>query len=261
MIGAGITYNQMVPNDLTSVDHWDDAWSGEIRLRLPSRWMISTRNLQNLLRGRVQPGDRLLEIGCAPGKLLSWAATELGAEVSGLDYSERGLSTTRRLFAALQLTADLRCEDLRRATFAAGSFDWVVSYGVIEHFDDPRDVVRVHVDLLKPGGTALMTVPNYRGVYGVLQRYFDAENLLSHNLDIMSCSALARLVPNDGGTGVRTYMAGRFSPWQLSLGKRWPSPVARGVSYLGNVFGLLQPFEMAALKPMFVLEVHRLDTR
>jgi 2-polyprenyl-3-methyl-5-hydroxy-6-metoxy-1,4-benzoquinol methylase len=248
-----------VLNDLTSVEQWDDVWSGEIRLRLPSRWMISTRNLQNLLRDRVRPGDRLLEIGCAPGKLLSWAAAELGAEVAGLDYSERGLSTARRLFAALQLTADFRCEDLRQATFARGTFDWVVSYGVIEHFDDPRDVVRAHVDLVKPGGTALMTVPNYRGVYGVLQRYFDVESLHSHNLDIMSCSALARLAPND--TRVRTYMSGRFSPWQLSMGKRWPSTVALGVACLGNVFGLLQPFEIAALKPMFVLEVQRLDTQ
>jgi 2-polyprenyl-3-methyl-5-hydroxy-6-metoxy-1,4-benzoquinol methylase len=246
-----------VGHDLTSVDHWDSTWSEDVRLRLPSPWLIPTRNLQKLLQGRVQPGERLLEIGCAPGKILSWVAAELRAQVSGLDYSERGLATARRLFSALQLPADFRCEDLRRTTYPAASFDWVVSYGVIEHFDDPREVVRAHLDLVKEGGTALMTVPNYRGLYGTLQRYFDADNLQSHNLEIMSCEALATLVPADKALRVRTYAFGRFSPWQVSLAKRWPWPVARSVSYAANALALLQPFDMTALCPMLVLEVSR----
>ena len=161
------------PNDLTSIAQWDESWSDDVRLRVPSSWMITTRNLQQLLRGRVRPADRFLEIGCAPGKLLSWVAAVLKAEVSGLDYSERGLSTAKRLFSALNLQGDLRCEDLRDTSFAPASFDWVVSYGVIEHFDDPRDVVSAHLRLVKPGGTTVMTVPNYGGLYGRLQRYFD----------------------------------------------------------------------------------------
>ena len=243
--------------DLTSVDHWDSAWSGDIQLRLPSPWLISTRNVQKLLRGRVRPGDRVLEIGCAPGKLLSWVAAELRADVSGLDYSERGLASTRRLFAALKLEADFRCEDLRQASFPRRSFDWVVSYGVIEHFHDPRDVVRAHIDLVKDGGTALMTVPNYRGFYGALQRYFDPDNLLDHNLEIMTPAALSALVPGDKDLRVRTYASGRLSPWQLSIAKRWPGPLARGVSYIANGLGLLQPVDIAALCPMLVLEVSR----
>jgi 2-polyprenyl-3-methyl-5-hydroxy-6-metoxy-1,4-benzoquinol methylase len=244
-------------HDLTSIDQWDAAWSGEIKLRLPSPWLIGTRNVQKLLRGRVRPGERFLEIGCAPGKLLSWVAAELKAEVSGLDYSERGLATARRLFTALQLAADLRCEDLRRASYPPRSFDWVVSYGVIEHFDDPRDVVRAHIDLLREGGTAVMTVPNYRGIYGTLQRYFDPDNLLDHNLKIMSCEALAAVVPAGEGLRVRTYASGRLSPWQLTLAKRWPMSVARGISYLANGLALMQPVDITALCPMLVLEISR----
>src|SRR5206468_2653441 len=132
--------------------------------------------LQTILRHHVRPGDRFLEIGCAPGKMLAWVAAVLKASVSGLDYSERGLATSRRLFKALNLAADFRCEDLRQTTFPSASFDVVVSFGVIEHFDDPREVVGKHLDLVKAGGTALMTVPDYRGIYGRLQRYFDADS-------------------------------------------------------------------------------------
>jgi 2-polyprenyl-3-methyl-5-hydroxy-6-metoxy-1,4-benzoquinol methylase len=244
-------------DELTTVEHWDQLWSHEIRLRLPSPWLISTRNLQKVVLPHVRPGDRFLEIGCAPGKLLSWVAAELKAEVAGLDYSARGLSTAKRLFAALQLKADFRCEDLRTTTFAPASFDVVLSVGVIEHFDDPRPIVQDHLRLVKPGGIALITVPDYRGVYGVLQRYFDAENLLCHNLNIMTCEALAALGRLDGVSSVRTYRAGRFSPWQISLSKRWPAPVAQGISYLANAAALLQPVEIASLCPMLVLEVTR----
>lgn len=244
-------------NELTTVEHWDELWSDEIRLRLPSRWLISTRNLQKVIRGHVRPGDRFLEIGCAPGKLLSWVAAELRAEVAGLDYSPRGLSTAKQLFTALQLSADFRCEDLRATTFTPASFDVVLSVGVIEHFEDPRAVVQDHLRLVKPGGIALITVPNYRGIYGFIQRYFDAESLLYHNLDIMTCDALAALVPSHGVARVRTYRAGRLSPWQVSISKRWPASVARLISYLANAVALLQPVDIPFLSPMLVLEVTR----
>ena len=244
--------------DLTAVDHWNEAWAGEIRLRLPSRWIVPTGDLQRLLALHVQPGQRVLEIGCAPGKMLAWVAAALGACVSGLDYSPLGLTRARRLFNALQLRADFRCEDLRQTTFAAGSFDFVYSVGVIEHFADPRGIVRDHLSLVRPGGTVLMTVPNYRGVYGFLQRYFDADSLLLHNLDVMSCGALRRLVPQDGSYRVRAYPAGRLSPWVLSTEKRWPATIARSVSYAVNAIALLQPFEIAAIAPMLALEVTRL---
>src|SRR5206468_8151209 len=121
-------------HELTTVDHWDQVWSGDVRLRLPLPLVITTRNLQTILRQHVRPGDRFLEIGCAPGKMLAWVAAVLKASVSGLDYSERGLATSRRLFKALNLAADFRCEDLRQTTFPSASFDVVVRFGVIEPF-------------------------------------------------------------------------------------------------------------------------------
>ena len=244
-------------NELTTVDHWDDTWSGDLRLRLPSSLVVATRNFQRLLRTRVHPGDRVLEIGCAPGKLLAWIAAELRADVSGLDYSERGLANARHLFNALRLAADLRCEDLRQTTFPPGTFDVVFSFGLIEHFLDPRDVVQHHLKLLKPGGTAVITVPNYRGIYGTLQRYFNPDPLIYHNLEIMTCEALAALVPRGDRFQVRTYPSGRFSPSMISYKKRWHASVAFGVSLFANAIALVQPFDIPALSPMLVLEAVR----
>jgi 2-polyprenyl-3-methyl-5-hydroxy-6-metoxy-1,4-benzoquinol methylase len=244
-------------DELTTRVHWENTWAVPPRWRLPSSLAVSTRNIQRVLRPHVRPGMHVLEVGCAPGKILAWVASALGANVAGLDYSERGIDWSRQLFEVLGLQADLRCEDVFETSFAPGTFDVVYSVGVIEHFDDPRRIVRTHVNLLKPGGKAVITVPNYAGIYGRIQHWFDAESLEWHNLEIMSLEPLARLAPDDLARDVRTYRAGKLNPWQITFERRWPRAVARAVCYAGNGIGLLQPFEIGPLAPILVLEMTR----
>ena len=199
----------------------------------------------------------VLEIGCARGRELAWAATTLKAKVSGLDYSERGIALSKELLNALKIEGDLRCEDVYSTTFASNSFDLVYSLGVIEHFNEPTALVRIHVALLKPGGIALITVPNYGGIYGRLQRYFDAENLALHNLNIMTCKALAQLAPVDLASEVHAFETGRINTGLLSLHKKWPPMLAKLLFLLFNGLGLLQPFDIPSLSPLLALKIVR----
>ena len=247
--------------ELTTRGHWESAWAVPPRWKLPSPFFVTTRNMQRILRRDVRPGMRVIELGCAPGKILAWAAARLGADVSGLDYSERGIEWSRTLFERLGIRADLRCEDVFHSTFARDHFDVVYSSGLIEHFDDPRQIVRVHVELTRPGGKAIIAIPDYGGLYGRLQRWLDPENLALHNLRIMHRAALAQLAPADLAASVITYRAGRLSPWQLSLERRLPQPLGRAATYVLNGVGLMQPFDVAPLCPLLVLEItRRLDS-
>jgi 2-polyprenyl-3-methyl-5-hydroxy-6-metoxy-1,4-benzoquinol methylase len=244
-------------NELSTTRYWDGVWAGDIRLRLPSPYIVATRNLQRLLRRYVRRGDRFLEIGCAPGKILAWVAAELRADVAGLDYSEPGLRTAAHLFRTLGLTADLRCEDLASTTFPADGFDVVYSAGLIEHFADPREIVAQHLRLVRPGGLLLITVPHYGGVYGRLQRHYDAANLQMHNLAIMSPRGLVSTIDHAAVSRCTAYPSGRMSPWLVSLERRWPRPVALAVSHAVNAAALLQPMDVPALCPLLVLEARR----
>jgi 2-polyprenyl-3-methyl-5-hydroxy-6-metoxy-1,4-benzoquinol methylase len=218
---------------------------------------VDTRNLQRIIEPHLRPGIRYVELGCAPGKILAWVAKQLDTDVSGLDYSERGIQWSRRLFETLGLSADLRCEDVRAASFEPGTFDLVFSAGLVEHFDDPREIVRTHVLLLRPGGRAVITVPNYGGLYGRLQLWFDPENLALHNLSIMNLQGLRQLAPADLAAQVRVYTAGRVSPWLVNIDHLWPRPIALSLSYVLNGLGLIQPIHVRALSPMLVLEIVR----
>lgn len=241
----------------TEREFWDANWQGQIRMRLPTGLSSSMRNVMRLLRAEVRPGDRLLEIGCAPGKLLAWDAAILGARVSGLDYSGRGMESARQLFRALELPADLRCEDVFATSFEPGSFDVVCSFGLIEHFDDPTEIVRRHVLLSRPGGVTLIGIPNFGGIYGRLERWLDPEILAIHNLAIMSPAALARLAPPDLAHSVWSRACGRLAPGPLSFERRLPSFLATPLNLALNLVGLCQPFDIPWISPLLALRIVR----
>lgn len=241
----------------TAERHWDSVWQSPVRPRLPSRLNVGILNITRLLQAHVQPGDRYIEIGCAPGKLLAWVASVLKADVAGLDYSETGIAQCRALFDALRLKVDLYRDDFFNHSLSPTSFDIVSSFGLIEHFDDPSPVVQRHIDLLRPGGLALITVPNYGGLYGALQRWCDAPNLALHNIDIMSPQALTGLVKSNAALTVKAHSAGVVSPWVVNLERRLPASLAKSLSLGVNALGLMQPFHIKALAPMLVLAVRK----
>lgn len=199
----------------------------------------------------------VLEIGFAPGKHLAYVAKNLGGCVHGVDYSEPGVVIATQLFAALEIKGELRCEDAFSASFPRGSFDFVYSIGFVEHFEDARPIVRLHLEMAKPGGKVMIAVPNYGGIYGHLQRRLDPDNLAIHNLGIMSVAGLQATLPEDLTAAAEASPAGCLSPWLLSLDRWLPAAPARLLSLGINVAGLMQPFEVSFVSPMLVLDVTR----
>lgn len=243
--------------ELTTRRHWDEAWGIEPRWRLPSSLVVGTANIQRVLRRHIRPGMRVIELGCAPGKMLAWVAVALEADVAGLDYSEHGIAWARQLFDRLGIRGDLRCEDAFETSLPTASADVVYSWGLIEHFEDPRRIVEAHVRLLKPGGRAILGVPHYGGLYGRLQRWFDPGNLALHNLRIMSPQALEEVAPPALTGSAHAYPAGRLSPWLISISRRCPRPLEWLLNYGLNGLGLIQPVEIRPLCPLLVLEIVR----
>jgi len=246
-----------VINNKTTNEYWNTLYAGQAEPSLPSKLSVGSRNLHRLFRQYIRPGMQVLEIGCAPGKQLAYMGKYLGASISGLDYSENGIELSRRLLHKLNIEGDLRCEDIFLTTFRPESFDVVYSLGVIEHFDDPKNIVRRHIELLKPMGISLMLVPNYGDIYGRLQKYFDPENLSIHNTAIMNLVAMEKLASVDLSVDAVAFPYGRMSPWLLNMNRKWPAIFALMASYLINFMGFLQPVDIKLICPMIVLRVTR----
>jgi 2-polyprenyl-3-methyl-5-hydroxy-6-metoxy-1,4-benzoquinol methylase len=234
-------------NDLAGQTHWDKR-TGQVTARLPSRLNASVGDFIDLLSQHLTPGARVMEVGCAPGKFLLWCALAGKAHACGVEYAQNSYEKTLRLFADAAAPCDIRKEDFMQTTFEEASFDLVYSIGVVEHFTDPRPMVKKHLDMLKPGGVALIAVPNFGpGIYGWLQQRLDRENYDIHNTAIMTEAGMLALVPP--GTKARVYYHGRLSPYILTL------PPLMGHAL--NTVALIQPFKVKPLCGWLVLEISR----
>lgn len=78
--------------------------------------------------------------------------------------------------------AGIRHEDVERLSFAAASFDLVVSNDVLEHVDDPARALAEIGRVLRPGGVLLLTVPFHTGMENSVRRAKVTEGGLVHYL-------------------------------------------------------------------------------
>ena len=85
-----------------------------------------------LTKLRVQPGDRLLDIGCGWGALVMRAAEKFGAKATGITLSRNQceLAQERIARAGLQDRCEVRIEDYRDVS---GTYDRIASVGMFEH--------------------------------------------------------------------------------------------------------------------------------
>jgi SAM-dependent methyltransferase len=110
-----------------------------------------------LLRGRLRPGMRILDAGCGSGRNLPFLL-RAGYDVSATDRDPNAVESVRRLAAALApaLPPDnFRVEPAERCSFADATFDVVISSAVL-HFARDEEQFTAMVDemwrVLRSGG-------------------------------------------------------------------------------------------------------------
>ncbi len=106
---------------------------------------------------RLQPGERLLDIGCGWGGLARYAAEKFGAQVVGVTLSEKQAAYANALIARTGLAdrVAVRLQDYR--DLREEPFDKLVSVGMFEHVGRSQlpEYFAQAYRLLKPGGLFL----------------------------------------------------------------------------------------------------------
>ncbi|HTZ00575.1 MAG TPA: bifunctional 2-polyprenyl-6-hydroxyphenol methylase/3-demethylubiquinol 3-O-methyltransferase UbiG [Rhodocyclaceae bacterium] len=105
-------------------------------------------------------GKRILDVGCGGG-LLSEGMAAHGAQVTGIDLSDKALAVARLHLLESGLSVDYRhvaAEALAAETPAA--FDVVTCLEMLEHVPDPASVVHACAALVKPGGQVFFSTLN-----------------------------------------------------------------------------------------------------
>ncbi|HST25525.1 MAG TPA: methyltransferase domain-containing protein [Gaiellaceae bacterium] len=104
-----------------------------------------------------EPGDRVLDLGCAAGAISDYL-TGLGCATVGVDAEPLAIDRARELFP--ELTFQLA--NVARLPFEDGSFDKAVAADLVEHLDDAtvRAMLTETRRVLRPGGTLSLYTPN-----------------------------------------------------------------------------------------------------
>jgi ubiquinone/menaquinone biosynthesis C-methylase UbiE len=102
-------------------------------------------------------GQRVLEIGVGLGTDHVQFA-RAGAELTGVDLTEKGVELVDRRLRLEGLESDLRVADAERLPFEDASFDFVYSWGVLHHTPDTPRAIREAIRVLRPGGRLCVMV-------------------------------------------------------------------------------------------------------
>ena len=111
MLGPGMMY---------TCGYWKSA--GDLDQAQEAKLELICQKLQ------IQPGMRLLDIGCGWGGFMAYAAEHHGAECVGVSISREQIDYARRRYADLPL--EFRLQDYRDLS---GQFDRIASIGMFEH--------------------------------------------------------------------------------------------------------------------------------
>ena len=91
-------------------------------------------------------------------RILAWASQQ-GAHVYGIDISQPTVIQARAAFEQPDCLLGA-VADIRGLPFRDASFDAIYSMGTIEHFNETERAVEEMARVLKPGGRAIIGVPN-----------------------------------------------------------------------------------------------------
>ena len=116
-------------------------------------------------------GKRLIEAGCGSSSWLPYFATEFGFAVSGIDYTRSGCDQARANLSMQNVPGEIVCADFfDPPEQMRAAFEVVVSSGVVEHFTDTAACLSSLAAFLKPGGLMITSIPNMRGLCGLVQK-------------------------------------------------------------------------------------------
>jgi SAM-dependent methyltransferase len=119
-------------------------------------------------RIRLNPGDRVLDIGCGSGRHIGAAYRLKGVKVTGTDLNRQDLEAARRRLTDHDRLGEhgggswsLSMADATRMPFADDRFDMVICSEVLEHIADHERAIGEIIRVLKPGRPLAVSVPRY----------------------------------------------------------------------------------------------------
>lgn len=129
-------------------------------------------------------GKRVLDVGCGNGDFLINCCLLGAKETVGIDFVAEvvkdGVKNVRN--SGFEKKIKVVQADALRIPFPDNSFDVTVSFGLLEHFAKPRELILEKKRVLSKNGFLIGLVPNFlsmpRQFLGIARRIFQPQNVI-----------------------------------------------------------------------------------
>jgi len=208
----------------TDITKPDPAWKRTIRAVLFLEYATKDPSFE-------RPG-RMLDVGCGNGWFI-YDMKQKGWDVKGVEPSKVAAEAGRRMG-----NLDIHHGDLISAGYPADSFDYIRFNHSFEHIPNPVETLQEVRRVLKPGGKALIGVPNIASLTAKLfGKYWYYLGAPVHTFNY-SGKTLADLVSKQGFNKVETKYNGNWRGvvGSLQIIVNWNSNKASDVGYIQKIW-------------------------
>lgn len=123
--------------------------------------MVEKKNIKDLMEiNSIIKNGKLLEIGCGDGHFLQMARDNYNYEVFGVELD----SETSQYARIKRGLINVKTEAFENIKFPENFFDVVYMNDVLEHLQNPFQIIEECQKILKPGGLIVINVPNVDGL-------------------------------------------------------------------------------------------------
>ncbi|MFX0098172.1 MAG: class I SAM-dependent methyltransferase [Candidatus Hodarchaeota archaeon] len=146
------------------MSYWESVWKRMTTNPALSKMLgVAQNHTKSLMAKHVVPfaenPKSICELGCGSATGSLFLASLLpGVKVFLIDLNERILKIAEERFKDAGMEVETLNIDIFTLDFKQ-KFDIVHSGGLLEHFDNPEDVLNAHVNFTKKGGISFISIP------------------------------------------------------------------------------------------------------
>jgi SAM-dependent methyltransferase len=189
-------YDAYLPEDNAAIRQWEKLVKPVIDVSA------------DLIAARTRKAGRLLDVGCGFGFFME-RMRRAGWSVEGLEVSWTG-----RHYARQRWGFDIHPQPLEELNLGRGRYDVVTLFYVIEHVQDPIQVLKTVKHILKPGGLVLLRWPHSTPIVKLLRPWVHRLDLYHtpYHLYDFSPANMTRLLDLAGFNAIETVIGGHTHP-------------------------------------------------
>lgn len=146
---------------------------------IPEKWeknyidkksfQLRMNNVLHLIR-KISKIEKILDIGCGTGDICSTLAKKYVKPLIGLDVAQEMVEWCRKKYDIPGLS--FSAGTILSLPFPDNSFTTVLSISVIEWIEDYEKAIREVARVLAPGGTWIVSIPNWQSPFRKMQLVF-----------------------------------------------------------------------------------------